>query len=172
MYFCFLAIVVLCFERHTRIETDLGQRIVSISTTTALLLVILPFFLLSCLTHAWNNIATDSMQFKSGEVTQDEAVFLWHPDYLPILAHINLKNESLLVQEVLSHVKNEQLKKYFEVGTRTSVDSLAQEFMAIEAGVAENGNSPEILAVGIEAKKLRQELYNGVLVPKKDNRNQ
>lgn len=172
MYFCFLAIVVFCFERYTRIEQDPERRIIAISTTTALLLVIIPFFLLSCMTHAWNNIATDSIQFKSGEFTQDEAVFLGHPEYLPTLARINLKDETILVQEVLSHIKNEQLKKYFENGKHTSVDTLAQELMTIEAGVAENGNSPDLLAVALEAKKLRQELYNGVLVPTKDNRNQ
>ncbi len=172
MYFCFLAIVVMCFESKIAITSDSEERRLAISTTTALVIIILPFFILSGLPHAWNNIPSDSLQFKSGTVTQDEAIFLGHPEYLPVIAKLNLQDESKLIKEVLATNANEQLKKYFEGYERTSVNEVVNELITIERSATAATNSSDLRDVIIEAKRLRHALYDGVLVPAKDNRNQ
>jgi hypothetical protein len=59
-----------------------------------LLCFILPYFGFTVIARAWNNIpsAQDNIEYKLGNYTEYEAVFLNRPEYITTLSAINLKD--------------------------------------------------------------------------------
>ncbi len=96
MYFGFLAIFAYCTSEE--LEPKMSARFILFCSL--LLCIILPHFILSCLPHAWNNLPKDSMEYKLGNLTEEEAVFSGRPEYIPILIKLNLANPNEVIREI------------------------------------------------------------------------
>ncbi|MDQ1343294.1 MAG: hypothetical protein QG650_13 [Patescibacteria group bacterium] len=147
---------------------------------TALLVfgIVGTYLLQSAVPHGWNNLKNGGfVEFKAGKLTQEEAIFASHPDYLPILASLNLKNPEETAKKIIDSVTDVPSKNIINenVGNTPSVEKLQQilDQMVSTDPESVSGVPPEkIRTMNSTAAAARKKLYDEVLYPSKENRNQ
>ena len=80
--------------------------------TAALIFAIVCAYLFnSALPHGWKNLKGAGFEeFKAGVLDQEEAIFTSHPNYLPILATLNLKDQKAVGERIVSSIADAPTK--------------------------------------------------------------
>ncbi len=138
------------------------------------------YLLNSAIPHGWNNFRSAGFEsYKAGRLTQDEATFESHPDYLTILGTLNLKDQKSAVSEALAAVKNEATRKVLSgngVGIDTPIGTVGRVLSELVSTTPEavGGAVPAevVRAMNEDARVARKVLYERVLYPKPENRNE
>lgn len=163
MYFAFLAVIVLSYAP---LLSEDAPKEIAVTASIVFLMLSVPYQLLSALPHAWNNLPKDSLDFKMGLVTQNEATFTARPEYLKVLATLNNSDTNKLVQTLIAGIDDDKIKAYLAGLGNISIDQLASQLSAIEKAAAASDRS-----LAKNARDARLAIYDAVLYPSKDQKN-
>lgn len=164
MYFGFLALMALSVNLPGASERQ------TVYIGSLISLIILPYFIISVIPHAWANVPKDSLEYKIGKTTEFESIFAGRPEYLKVLSKLNLRNPSLVNTEIRNTSSNPDIKKIFDnYPDADLMDTISILDMAIKLGT--ENPTPQYLALEKEAKALKELAYKRILYPNADNRN-
>lgn len=84
----------------------------------------MPYFFYSTLVRAWNNVpgAYESIEYKLGKISENESIFASRPEYLSVLATMNLKDPNRVAARIKSVNTNEIIRTVFEKYPTTALD--------------------------------------------------
>jgi hypothetical protein len=164
MYFGFLAIVAMSVnsDRFTGGEKALTGAIV--------VLIVLPYFLVSVIPHAWNNLPEDGMEFKVWKTSEYEGIFQGRPEYIKVMEKFNLRDVSIAREKILRSATNPDLKKILENYAQSTISDIV---LALELAqrLALEKPTLQYRALALDAKKVKEYAYEQILYPSEDNRN-
>jgi hypothetical protein len=120
LYFGILCVISLGLHMLFRDERILP----SIASALLIGAVFFPYFIGTVLVQAWNNIPADLPEYRQGEVSEYESIFLSRPEYIPLLATLNLTSTEALVEEIRSQAVNPELRVLLEQYPSKTLDSL------------------------------------------------
>jgi hypothetical protein len=132
--------------------------------------VCIPYFIGTVLVQAWNNLPADLPEYRQGAVSEYESIFLSRPEYVPLLATLNLTSTDSLVASIRAQAKNPELRVLLEKYPSGTLDSLL-ELLSIASRAWGKGSPLAEQALSQEAKALRNSLYHGLLYPEKSVQN-
>lgn len=124
MYFWFLFIISIWWYYLTSYKDDSLEKEKIIKLFWSLVFILIPslYFLSSSVPHAFKNIKSSSvyMDYKKWQLTVNEAIFVYHPEYLKMLFEMNIKDESkkefideyVVVDEVKNFIKQ---NNYYDI---------------------------------------------------------
>ena len=122
LYFGILCVICLGLQN---LFTD--QRIHSrIATAGIIAIVGIPYFVGTVLVQAWNNLPADLPEYRQGAVSEYESIFLSRPEYVPLLAALNLTSTDSLVESVRRQATNPELRVLLEKYPSTTLSSLLE----------------------------------------------
>lgn len=118
MYFCFILIIVLwsyyvsCYDENKMSDKEI---LIKLIWSFVLFFIISIYFFSSTFPHAFKNLKWASYSsYKIWDISQDEAIFTYHREYLPMLFSLNIKNE--LSQEfILSQLENRKIEQITKI---------------------------------------------------------
>ena len=127
--------------------------------------------------YAWNNISGSGFEeFKNGRLSQEEAIFAYHSDYLNILATLNRKDGADLVKKIVTNTPSSILKTILtnNSGALVQASDLSAFLQKIES-ISEADKTglagTDLLTLKKSAKEMRLSLYDTVLYPDAADRN-
>lgn len=104
----------LAFEKAVEDEGE-SHGTFGFATSVTVFAIVATYLFNSAVPHAWANMNKAGFEaFKAGKLNQEEAIFASHPDYLPILATLNLKDPLGVVREIVSKMPDEPSRKAIE----------------------------------------------------------
>lgn len=164
MYFGFLAIMAMCMNTDRFSESE------KVYTGIAMICVIFPYFLLSVIPHAWNNLPEDSMDFKIWKISEYEGIFQGRSEYIKVLDKLNLKDGSKVVEKIRTSATNPDLVKLLADYPSASISDIVGILdMAERLGAGKQ--TAQYKALALDARKLKSMAYENLLYPSADNRN-
>lgn len=110
MYFWFLLMIAIWLYNISYYKNTFEEKeyMIKFFWTVVMSFVFLVWFTMSVFPHTFNNLKTASYQwYKSWEYTANQMVFMYHPDYLNILYHLNIDKDKR--KEFLSSLSNNNL---------------------------------------------------------------
>ena len=122
LYFGILCVITLGL--HTLFGDE--RIIPRIASATLIGVVFFPYFIGTILVQAWNNIPADLPEYRQGEISEYESIFLSRPEYVPLLAALNLTSTDSLVESVRSQVVNPELRALLEQYPSKTLGSLLE----------------------------------------------
>jgi hypothetical protein len=135
VYFSMLLAIAIGADDISEIPEEGKQSALSgagFAASVALFATVATYLCNSAIPHGWNNLRSAGFsEFKAGLLSQEEAIFESHPDYLKILAALNLKNIETSVASVLASISDESTKAILAsngITNKTDVDQLEQVF--------------------------------------------
>lgn len=164
MYFGFLAIIMMCINSERFSEWQRAW------TAGVSVLIILPYFLVSAIPHAWNNLPEDSLDFKVWKTSEYEGIFQNRPEYVKVLEKFNLRDSAIVRDEVLKSVSNPDLKKILEAYQNSDLSEIVKVLETAQQ-LGREKQTPQYQALALESRKAKERLYDALLYPKQDNRN-
>lgn len=133
-------------------------------------LIVLPYFLVSVIPHAWNNLPEDGLDFKVWKTSEYEGIFQNRPEYVKVLEKFNLKDSSIVRDEVLKSIANPDLKKILDTYQNADLSEIVRVLeMAQQLG--REKQTPQYQALALESRKTKERIYDALLYPKQGNRN-
>ncbi len=168
MYFLFLALIVHIISPLTVIENE-DHEPIGLGIGLGLLILILPYFLHSGIPNTWNNLPEDSFEYKSGKITGLEATFSRREEYLSTLSKINLLSPTPVLDELKKEVTQDDLRTLLEnIPSDTPLDQVVNILVEKESIAS---TSPAYQGFALEARKLRNLIYERIVHPTDDNKN-
>ncbi len=177
VYVLMLAAIVLSLERAVSESGEKKSDGAGFATALVVFAIVMTYFFQSAVPHGWKNFRSASFSdYKASKLSQEEAIFASHPDYLPALATLNLKDPATLVDRVVESVSDSATKSILleNLDGEKDVDKLQQilDQMVTTSPESLAGVPPErIRTMNSEARKARTLLFEGVLYPKAEDRN-
>ncbi len=175
VYVLMFAAIALSLERA--VSEDGGSSQGGFLTALTVFAIVMTYFFQSAIPHGWKNFrGAGFSDYKASKLSQEEAIFASHPDYLPALATLNLKGGTGLVDRIVGSISDPATKAIVleNLGNDRGVDKLQQilDQMAETSPESVSGIPPErIRTMNSEAKKARTLLFESVLYPKPEDRN-
>lgn len=132
----------------------------------------------SAVPHGWNNFRSAGFEeFKSSRLTQEEAIFSSHPNYLPILATLNLKDPKETAGKIVAAIADAPTKAIVieNVGEKPDAQRLHEildQMIATDPNSVSGVPPEKIVAMKSAAGEARAKLYDAVLYPAREDRNQ
>jgi hypothetical protein len=166
LYFGILCVITL------GLRTLFGDERLLPRITSAVLVgaVFFPYFIGTVLVQAWNNLPADLPEYRQGQVSEYESIFLSRHEYVPLLAALNLTSTESLVKSVRSQAVNPELRALLEQYPSKTLSSLL-ELLSTVSRAGGKGSALAEQALAREAKMLRNSLYHGLLYPEKSSQN-
>ncbi|MDD2486829.1 MAG: hypothetical protein PHS92_00455 [Candidatus Gracilibacteria bacterium] len=176
IYFSFILMIIIAGSYMTQQEKDAGDNLIKFFGSIVFFGIIGFYFMNSSIPHGFNNLKAAGFEtFKNGTINQEEGIFNSHPDYFAILGELNIKDHKKLVNDELSSIKNDILKKIISsnLGEDRSIGRL--EFILKQIDSADlsklNIDNNAQLSIRNEANLILNDLYKNVLYPPSDNQN-
>lgn len=177
LYGCFLLAIIISISRANEGDTQEEEHIVKATTVLVVVGIITIYLFRSAIPHAWTNISGAGFEeFKNSNLTQDEAIFAYHSDYLNILATLNQKDPGFILNMVNTN-SSTNLKKLLD-GKVTSTtkaydfNAMMKQIETINAADVTGISTTDLIALKTDARKLRLELYKKILYPAVADRNE
>lgn len=132
----------------------------------------------SALPHGWKNLRGAGFEeFKAGMLNQEEAIFSSHPNYLPILATLNLKDQKAVSKKIVADIADAPTKAIVieNVGDAPEIAKLhdvLDQMSATDPNSVPGVPAEKIVAMRKSATEARAKIYDAVLYPKTEDRNQ
>lgn len=148
------------------------------ATAAVVFAIVATYLFNSAVPHGWNNLRNAGFEdFKAGKLTQEEAVFASHPDYLSILASLNLKDPAGMAKRIVDSIPDAPTKAIVidNIGASPDVEKLQQildQMVSTSPDSVKDIPADKILAMNAAAAEARKKLYDEVLYPSKEERNQ
>ena len=162
VYFSFLILAglsALTFISYTD-EEEKNESLMTIKILLSILffIVISTYFIRSSFPHGWNNLRQSGFPtFKAGLVDQESAIFESHPDYLSVLAELNLSDVSKTIHDAVVKINNPILLATFQK------DVTAMELYRITQWIR-YGNTEQIKAFIMNIMKENPELTESLII--------
>lgn len=158
---------------------DEKEQVVKFFAASVFLAVTCTYFFMSSIPHAFTNLKSAGFtEFKNGSVNEEEGVFTSHPDYFPILAALNLKDQDAVIQKILGQLQKDG---YLDKLIRANLGSNGITMAKLERFLTQAATTDLATPLGLdavtgksinaEARELRKKLYVSVLYPDKEGVN-
>lgn len=110
VYVLMLLAIAVSLEKAVS-EDERDDDNVGFLTAAVVFAVVMTYFFQSAVPHGWKNLQNAGFaEFKAAKLTQEEAIFSSHPDYLSALATLNLKDVDALIERVVNSVTDAPTK--------------------------------------------------------------
>ncbi|MDD5213557.1 MAG: hypothetical protein PHG82_03990 [Candidatus Gracilibacteria bacterium] len=155
-------------------DKDLDKdKLIKFFGSILVLAVVSVYFFSSSFPHGFTNLQQASyISFKAGQVDQVIGIFESHPDYFKILFELNIKDDSKakVISDIKAMAKDENLKKFLaNINTAEDLDNLLKEIQTQEI---KGADTITMQTLRQEASQMRETLYDTVLYPTKDMKNE
>ncbi len=180
MYFCFFIFIWIWI--YYIVNNEYKQKIVDfhiLQTTTFFIvfLVISLYFVRSSIPHVFTNLWEDSyMHYKAWEIywselKEEDAIFVYHSDYLNVLYELNIKNEKK--EEFLNKFKTKIINYLEEKSFPDNIKNIVKNIENIEElnsllNYFYYWNNIEDYELKNEIWKIRTNIYNEIVFPSKE----
>ncbi len=170
VYFLFLALIGLAsmrFTSYTQDEENNDDLMYTKVTLTAVFVIfIFAYFIRSSFPHGWTNLQEASYnEFKYNILNQEESIFAYRQDYVMPIATLNLADVPAVIKTVQSQATSKDLKELFTSGKIEGID--VRDFSYLLFSISRTKNTE----VAKDAKALANTLFQSILYPTKDIRN-
>ncbi len=112
----------------------------------------------------------DLPEYRQGLVSEEEAIFLSRPEYVPLLEAINITSGDQIRADILTAAKTPELKALLTSSSGASLASF-NSLLTQTQRIVQNGGSIGDIAVAREARDLRNLLFQRLLYPPKESIN-
>lgn len=182
MYFAFLLTIAIgtnVFNQTDDLQ-ETSENLVKFGISGLFLIMVSIYLIRSAFPHALANLQSASFEsYKAGQLNEEQGVFDSRPDYVSILANLNLKNPDALVKEVFSGIQNDSLKAIIlnTLGSNPHIGNL-QSLLSTIVGVSSTDLAAKIqttqanaIEIQSEASDMLNTLYDRILYPKANETN-
>lgn len=164
IYFIFFLIIIFGARMIDREIDDLIGEPTSLAQGISIV-IIGSFVFFSAIPHAWTNILNSwFLEYKTGLMTSESVVYRTHDD--PILATLNISDQTQAVKELISHIDNEKIRTAFEQQKLTTIESYLQMIDGVEWQFRD-AKALDITLQGIFAQ-MREQTYAVIMNPNKE----
>lgn len=176
MYFSFILMIMLAASNLVAQENDESENLIKFFGSIVFLWIISFYFVNSSIPHWFNNLKWAWFnEFKNWSVNQEEGIFGSHPDYFTILWELNIKDQKKLVNNEISSIQNDVLKKIiswniWDNPSLTKFEAILREIKSSDLSKLQIDENSQLL-VKNEADNVLNDLYKNILYPSLDNQN-
>lgn len=103
--------VAMGYSLERAVSEDDAEAGTGFPTAVLVFGIVATYFFSSAIPHGWANFRNAGFaEFKSNRLNQEEAIFASHPDYLPILASLNLKDPKETAGKIIASIADAPTK--------------------------------------------------------------
>lgn len=176
MYYWFLFIIVLsaCYFVYFDDRIDDYKNIVfKFIRSFVLFFIVWVYIFASVIPHAMTNLKNSSyITFKIWKTDKYQTIFITQPHYFNVLKTLNLKDEKLLFDDIISKIKsNSILKKIIEKNKINDLNWLQNLFVEF-INISDSKQKQDLKIAIDEVNDLSSYMYKNILYPPKNNKNE
>lgn len=112
----------------------------------------------------------DLPEYRQGAISEEEAIFLSRPEYVPLLEALNIRNSDLIRSELSASAKTPEVKAILET-YKTDPLKILSENLGQAQRLSLGGGTPRDTIVAADARAVRNLLFKQLLYPPKDSIN-